>query len=402
MSIEPQVIIKIKFWKHELGPEDLRDNESSGGKRYSNLDSNMSIVGEFSFDGQFNGTIGVKTDYWDAGKDSPITIDYIGVSTIKIFDSDNKWIGTIKERLIDEIIQSYKSDPKLVFLAEFKGAKSSIIMVQKGDYFIFPFQLVSNSKKIEFFTLDKKYISIGDDWTLKRCVLGDIKAGDIDSKRGKKIVIKVFNEELSKNQLFLMLLTLFASTIPYQNEMRERIRTYSKAIKEGTLIMKTTEKIEDYAGIGKKSTKVAQKKPSKKSDKKINEVEKTNDIKDELDTIPEKKKLKQTIKKDIKKGKTTISSKKTSLKEESKEQLPEKEDIEPETERELAFKIEDPIEKAPGIGKKTGARFREIGIKTIGDFINADIDELYEKLPISWITKSKLRKWQRICFEYVI
>jgi Domain of unknown function (DUF4332) len=53
-----------------------------------------------------------------------------------------------------------------------------------------------------------------------------------------------------------------------------------------------------------------------------------------------------------------------------------------------------PIVDAPSIGPKTAVRFHEIGIKTIGQFLDADPDWMAIELKTGWIKPDLLQRWQ--------
>ncbi len=61
-----------------------------------------------------------------------------------------------------------------------------------------------------------------------------------------------------------------------------------------------------------------------------------------------------------------------------------------ETESKRASRIVD----APSIGPKTAVRFEQVGIETVGQFLDANIQELVEKLNTKWITEALLCDWQ--------
>ncbi|MEZ6057088.1 MAG: DUF4332 domain-containing protein [Planctomycetaceae bacterium] len=57
--------------------------------------------------------------------------------------------------------------------------------------------------------------------------------------------------------------------------------------------------------------------------------------------------------------------------------------------------LTDPIVDAPSIGNKTAARLQGVGIKNVGTFLAADVDELAEHLGVDYITPKRLTMWQR-------
>ena len=395
MSDNPLLVIKIKYWKKEEGSDEIQTREDDLNKRYSNLDNDMNLIGEYSFDNkQVNGTFGRKTEVWNINKNKPINIDTIAYSKFKIFDSENKWVGTIEEKLIDEIVQSYKSDPRLIFSLSLSN-NNIFNLTQRPNFYIFPFILDKKSSDVEFFILEKKTISMGSDWIIKRCILGDSKVADIDSKRGRKINISIYDEIIAKNDSFLNYILLFAITIRFHKEIKDRLIEYTKAIKESTLILHVSDKVLEQYSVAKnvrmKRSTISKQEKHTKKEKSKSQIQK-KEISD--------KDIKESIRSDIKeksKKEVSVESQEVDKDKTSQEKVKSNKEI-----KELSFKAEDPIEEAEGIGKKTGARFREIGIATIGDFINADIDEIYKNLPVTWITKSKLKKWQQICINHIL
>ena len=55
----------------------------------------------------------------------------------------------------------------------------------------------------------------------------------------------------------------------------------------------------------------------------------------------------------------------------------------------------DLLERAPSIGPKTAARFAQIGIVTVEDFLAAPADEMSATLDTRWINQSIVELWQR-------
>ncbi|MBD3227431.1 MAG: hypothetical protein GF329_04510 [Candidatus Lokiarchaeota archaeon] len=390
MTEEPIIEINIEFWKRQKGPEEIQLLEAERSSRYTHLDNDMNLIGEFTIDGRFGGTIGVKTESWNIHKNHPAEINLIEYNIFKIFDSENKWAGTLEECIIDEIAQSYKSDPHFVFSVAIEGMDFNFPLIQRPGFYIFPFTVDDKSKDVEFFLIEKKKLSIGSDWNVKRCVTVGYKAAHIDDKWGNKIKISTFDHEVSKNDYFLYYLILFSATLSYQNDMKQRIKEYSKAIKDGLLILHVSDKVLNrYAEKPVKIKRVVERKPKKKQEEKP-----------KISAKNEKKPpdIKKSIENDIKK-----TSVKRKTRDEEKEE-PKDGKREPEQKIEdFGFKIEDPIEEVDGIGKKTGKKLRELGIKTIGDLINANIDELTQGLEdVTWISKSRLEEWQTLCSNNII
>ena len=63
-------------------------------------------------------------------------------------------------------------------------------------------------------------------------------------------------------------------------------------------------------------------------------------------------------------------------------------------ERTARVTLESDIVDAPSIGPKTAARFYQIGIETIGEFLAADPAEMAHALDANWMDEQVLRNWQ--------
>ena len=58
------------------------------------------------------------------------------------------------------------------------------------------------------------------------------------------------------------------------------------------------------------------------------------------------------------------------------------------------LELDDTVEKAPSIGKKTASYLKKAGILTIKDLLNADPEKLSKKLRKRWITPETIKLWQ--------
>lgn len=56
--------------------------------------------------------------------------------------------------------------------------------------------------------------------------------------------------------------------------------------------------------------------------------------------------------------------------------------------------IDDEVDKAPEIGKKTAERLKKVGIITVKDLINADPSEIAKKLNVRYIKPKTIERWQ--------
>jgi hypothetical protein len=54
----------------------------------------------------------------------------------------------------------------------------------------------------------------------------------------------------------------------------------------------------------------------------------------------------------------------------------------------------DPLVEAPSIGPKTAAKFALISIQTVGEFLDADVDDVARRLATYWITAETVSQWR--------
>ncbi len=59
------------------------------------------------------------------------------------------------------------------------------------------------------------------------------------------------------------------------------------------------------------------------------------------------------------------------------------------------LELDSPVVDAPSIGPKTAARLHQIGINTVEDLVDANVDDATDQLDQSWITQSLFRSWQQ-------
>ncbi|MEZ5945335.1 MAG: DUF4332 domain-containing protein [Hyphomonas sp.] len=78
----------------------------------------------------------------------------------------------------------------------------------------------------------------------------------------------------------------------------------------------------------------------------------------------------------------------------------EAEEVDAEADEDEAYenapglKREDPVADAPSIGRKTAKRLARVGITTIGDLLDCDIEETAFQLDVHYIDSETLRDWQ--------
>ena len=59
------------------------------------------------------------------------------------------------------------------------------------------------------------------------------------------------------------------------------------------------------------------------------------------------------------------------------------------------LEVDQDIESAPSIGPRSAERFREIGVRTVGQLLKGDADEIAERLGLSRVDGDTVLAWQQ-------
>ncbi|MFX1294505.1 MAG: hypothetical protein ACFFD2_06595 [Promethearchaeota archaeon] len=359
--------IKMKIYKTPITDNQMQNQMREVDIQIRKLSKDSFYLGEVWIDENIYGVLELEKEYW-AGK-SKFDLDFLDQITIKLLDTSGKTIGIIEERLLKELMQSAVSGKLPVFTITLKGIPYMIDIEKESNKLVFP--VITNKSKgiFEIFQLSKK--SLRADFIVTR-KLGEQMVADIDSKRGGKIDIKIFDDEIAKNRQFVNSLALFAGTIKFHDGIGEKIKQAIDALEMGALILKPPKKALELMLNPRKAKYTARK-----------EIEE-EEIKDEIRKRRRKRKLR------------------------AKKEEEEEEEIKPERKRipkkksevdyikSKKFKslyLEDPVNKASGVTKTIAKQLEDLGIKTVEDLISVDPNDLAELLDDPKITSAKIKRW---------
>ena len=361
--------ISMKIFDTPLTGSEMKGYAMTKDIRLSGSTKNKFLLGEIFVDNQIYGLLGLEKEYWTDTTADSAGMSFLDRVMVSLYDTRGREIGQIEERLLKELAQSTAGGKLPVFTISLRNQPYMVDIEKESGKYVLPLLIDKSKGYFEIFQIVKKGLAIGADFTVTR-KLGEEKVAFINSKRGGKVEIEIYNEELAKNKDFTNLLALFAGTIQYHDSISEKIENAIKAMTEGLLILKPSKKslqlLEDPRKTKRSSEKTTKKKTPTKEERKGRRIR----GKDEEEEEAPKRKRRVKKKSD-------------------------KEDEEPKKTK--TFKplyLDDAVNKVTGVNKATAELLEEIGVLTVEHLLNIDPIELQEELDVSSITKTKIKRWQ--------
>lgn len=231
--------IVVDLWKTGLhGAEiGIREKETRMSKSRQ-FTRDMDLIGAVEIDGEKAGHVGMRKDPWELPKKAKKEDEYKRRLIIKAFNESGNWEGTIEELNAFELKNSIAvGEPQPAFMCVVSGTKYLTLIEKlhtrwRANY---SFQLVNpDESSVGLFTIKADRFSLGSDWYIED-VTGK-KVAEVDGKVldiGGEFEIKIFDEELGKNKVFVNTLKLFAATLKYLGDIEDKIKDTVDAIRKG-------------------------------------------------------------------------------------------------------------------------------------------------------------------------
>lgn len=231
--------IVVDLWKTGLhGAEiGIREKETRMSKSRQ-FTRDMDLIGAVEIDGEKAGHVGMRKDPWELPKKAKKEDEYKRRLIIKAFNESGNWEGTIEELNAFELKNSIAvGEPQPAFMCVVSGTKYLTLIEKlhtrwRANY---SFQLVNpDESSVGLFTIKADRFSLGSDWYIED-VTGK-KVAEVDGKVldiGGEFEIKIFDEELGKNKVFVNTLKLFAATLKYLGDIEDKIKDTVNAIRKG-------------------------------------------------------------------------------------------------------------------------------------------------------------------------
>lgn len=229
----------VDFWKTGLHGEKIgiKQKEQYRSKsRHFTMD--MDITGKYIEDDKGTGFIAIREKTWKGKNGNELN----GRLVLRLFTDKGGWLGSIEEIVIEELKNSIGSNDLMpVFVATIPNY-NYVLWIEKvhkrhgyGDVYVFTYLSGEKEEPVTVIKINEKRVTIGSDWdvyygpTKKKVALIDSKKFNI----GGKVEIKIYDENLVKSYIISRALVLFASTIKYHDDIKEKIKKRIKLIKKG-------------------------------------------------------------------------------------------------------------------------------------------------------------------------
>ena len=209
----------------------------------------MEIFGEFKYNGEKEGFFGIRQNEWE--KNSRLII--------KLFKETEKslsWVSSIEERNALSIAKSLGANEILPSFIVIHGKGTQMFPIEKvntklvtqgkmGEVFVF---FINAKKGVNVLEFKEKRLTIGCDYEVNNHSTGE-KVAFIDSKKfnvGGKVDIEIYNPEFAANDEFITIITAFATTLKYHDDINKKIEYLMKLVKEGSTLKVSHNEMELY------------------------------------------------------------------------------------------------------------------------------------------------------------
>lgn len=237
--VKPVKKFVIDFWKTGLHGEEIgiRQKEQYRSKsRHFTMD--MDIIGKYIEDDKGIGFAAIREKVWKGEKSEELN----GRLVLRLFTDEGRWLGSIEEVVIEELKNSIGSNDVIPVFATTIPNYDYVLWIEKvhrrhgfGEVYVFSYLSEKEEEPVSVFKIDENRLTIGSDWDVYYGPTKQ-KVAFIDSKKfniGGKVEINIYDEDFAKNRIATKALVLFASTIKYHNDIKERIKKRIELIKKG-------------------------------------------------------------------------------------------------------------------------------------------------------------------------
>ncbi|MFQ6125847.1 MAG: hypothetical protein ACE5R6_14765 [Candidatus Heimdallarchaeota archaeon] len=242
--------LKVDLWRtrfhgEKIGIRQKAQHRHDKGFQWS---KDMEPLGEVKENDKKIRLLGLREALWAVEEDEPHDTEFERRLIIKSF-TKSAWVGTVEELNEREITNSAATGKQLpAFLCLLNGVDYTVPIEQMRSIYgrTFAFAIETGKREFTPMRLRERRFTFGSDWDVYKVGPMPEKVGKVDGKFmnvGGAWDIKIFDPELAKNKAFVESLILFASTLRFQKEIRQKIEKTIKAIENGQYRLKV-EKIE--------------------------------------------------------------------------------------------------------------------------------------------------------------
>ncbi|MHA1238982.1 MAG: hypothetical protein ACTSSJ_07115 [Candidatus Odinarchaeia archaeon] len=207
----------------------------------------MDIFASFKEKGDQIGFFGVRKKLWEGEYSKGKKDELRGRLVIRLFNNNGKWLGSIEEMMVEELVNSIPvKDALPCFRVILSGYPYVIDLNKVYQRFTlserYGFTIVTDKKTADLFELLADRVSIGSDWHVYyRNKPGKNEIAGLDSKKlniGGKVEVKFYDGEFAENSVLERVLALFSATIKYHDKIKERIKRRIKIMHKNDWIPK--------------------------------------------------------------------------------------------------------------------------------------------------------------------
>ena len=420
--------IELKIFESPISSDEFIGYAADKGIKIAKVSKDTFLLGEISVDSQVYGLLGLEKEYWSDEKSGAMA-GLLDQTAVKLFDKSGKNTGIIEERMLKELSQSISGAKLPVFTITLKYWPYLIDIEKESDKFVFPLLINKTKGTFEIFQISKKALAMGADFLVTR-KLGENKVAFIDSKRGGKIEIQIYDSELAKNPIFIDTLALFAGTIKFHDSISSKIESTMKALTEGTLVLRPSQKaleLMQNPRLVKQPEKVEEKVvreketeeeiPKKRSVRRIRgaeeeeeePLEKPEKKRGKKRAVGEEEEEEEPIEKPVKKRgkKRAVAEEEEGEAEESelptrKKKMAAEEEVPTKKPQKIRpLYAEDSVRNAPGLTEAISELLEEVGVMTVEDLMAANSEDLAQEIGDELITSKKIKLWQQAARQRV-
>ncbi len=242
---DPVRSIRVDLWKTRFHRDKMgikKQDEFMAKSRQWNRD--LSQIGDISEKDKNFGKIAIREGFWDDVKDKQSRR-----LVLKLFSDSISWLGTLEEMVGEELEGEYARSKTMIkhtvkpYFKVVSAKYSYVTPLRQERKRIFKFHKVdAKEKSIELFVLKETRWSRGDDWHVYSS-RGNVKVAEVDGKLfdiGGEYTVKIFDEKLAKDRMFINVLIFFATSRRYQNDIKKKITDIRKDMLKGKFTPKAT------------------------------------------------------------------------------------------------------------------------------------------------------------------
>jgi len=226
---------RTRFHGEKIGIRQDAQHRHEKGFQWS---KDMEPLGEVKEDGKQTRLLGLRKVLWEPEEGESFNEKYERRLIIKSF-TKSAWVATVEELTSQEIKNSVATGKELpAFMCLLSGIGHTVSVEQMKSVYgrTFAFTVETKNREFEALRLRERRFSFGSDWDVFRAGPMTERIANVDGKFmnvGGAWDIKFFDSELAKNKALTETLILFAATLRFHKEIRQKIDDTVKAIENG-------------------------------------------------------------------------------------------------------------------------------------------------------------------------